>query len=125
MNLHLFDVKSIKNVELRRKTFKTTQKYKSDQITMNCIDFTSKPSIMMSYVANHTKQHKTTKVIKLQWLASIWCQNIENYKSDQNTKTCIDFMSKRSKQLKTTKAIKLQWIASIWCQNIENNPKLK
>ena len=41
MNLHLFDVKSIKNVELRRKTFKTTQKYKSYQITMNCIDLTS------------------------------------------------------------------------------------
>ena len=41
MNLHLFDVKSIKNVELRSKTFKTTQKYKSDQITMNCIDLTS------------------------------------------------------------------------------------
>ena len=33
---------------------------------------------MLSYVAMHSKQHKTTKVIKLQWLASIWCQNIEN-----------------------------------------------
>ena len=162
MNLHRFDVKSIPNVELRRKTFKTTQKYKSDQIAMNCIDFisnrskqlklqsdqitmscidltskrskqlkTSKEiklrwicidlmsnrSKMLSYVAMHSKQHKTTKVIKLQCLASIWCQNIENYKSDQNTKTCIDFMSNRSKQLKTTKAIKLQCIASIWSQN--------
>ena len=72
---------------------------------------------MLSYVAMHSKQHKTTKVIKLQWLASIWCQNILNYKSDQNTKTCIDFMSNRSKQLKTTKAIKLQCIASNWRQN--------
>ena len=34
--LHRFDVKTIKNVELRRKTFKTTQNYKSNQIT--CID---------------------------------------------------------------------------------------
>ena len=90
---------------------------------------------MLSYVAMHSKQHKTTKVIKLQWLASIWCQNILNYKSDQNTKTCIDFMSNRSKQLKTTKAIKLQCIASIWrqndqkswvtSQNIPNNAKLR
>ena len=33
---------------------------------------------MLSYVAMHSKQHKTTKVIKLQWLASIWCQNDQN-----------------------------------------------
>ena len=186
-DLHRFHVKPIK----------TTQNYKSDQITMNCIDLTSKRSKMLSYVAKHSKQqqnyksnqittwfasiwcqniennsklqkpktkiviilqwicidltsnrskmlsyvsmhskqHKTTKVIKLQWLASIWCQNILNYKSDQNTKTCIDFMSNRSKQLKTTKAIKLQCIASNWrqndqkccvsSQNIQNNAKLQ
>ena len=151
------------NDELRRKTFKTTQKYESDQIIMNCVDLTSKRSKMLSYVANHSKLRKTTKVIKIQWLASIWCpndqnnakqrkwsnydefasiwrqndlkcwvtsQNIQNnaklqkwskyndlhrfdvktikttqnYKSDQNTMTCIDMMSK---------VIKLQWIASI------------
>ena len=129
-----------KNVELRRNAFKTTQNYKSNQITMTCIYLMSKHwkqpktkiviilrwiciylmsnrSKMLSYVSMHSKQHKTTKVIKLQWLASIWCQNILNYKSDQNTKTCIDFMSNRSKQLKTTKAIKLQCIASNWRQN--------
>ena len=82
-----------------------------------CIYLMSNRSKMLSYVSMHSKQHKTTKVIKLQWLASIWCQNILNYKSDQNTKTCIDFMSNRSKQLKTTKAIKLQCIASNWRQN--------
>ena len=42
---------------------------------MNCIDLTSKGSKMLSYVANHSKQRQTTKVIKKQWLASIWCQN--------------------------------------------------
>ena len=63
------------NDELRRKTFKTTQNYESDQIIMNCIDLTSKRSKMMSYVAKHSKLLKTTKVIKIQWLASIWCQN--------------------------------------------------
>ena len=40
--LHWFDVKTIKNAELRRKKFKTTQNYKTDQITMNCIDLMSK-----------------------------------------------------------------------------------
>ena len=40
--LHRFDVKTIKNVELRRKTFKTTQNYKTDQIIMYCIDLMSK-----------------------------------------------------------------------------------
>ena len=92
---------------------------------MTCIDLTSKRSKMLSYVAKHSKQRKTTKVIKIQWLESIWCQNIQNnaklrnrlnynelhrldvktietklnYKSDQNPMTCIDLTSKRSKML--------------------------
>ena len=76
-----------RNVELRIKTFKTTQNYKSNQTTMNCIDLTSKRSKMFSYFAKHSKQRKTTKVIKLQWIASIWHQNdlkcsvtLQNYK---------------------------------------------
>ena len=40
--LHRFDVKTIKNVVLRPKPFQTQKNYKSDQITMNCIDLTSK-----------------------------------------------------------------------------------
>ena len=96
--LHRFDV--IKNVEIRRKTFKTTQNYKrsnynefhrfdvktitttqnyeSDQIIMHCINLTSKRSKKLSYVPKHSKQRKTTKVIKLQWIASIWRQNDHN-----------------------------------------------
>ena len=106
--LHRFDVKTIKNVELHRKTFKTTQKYKTDQITMNCIDLMSKRSKMLSYVAKHSKQRKTTKVIKLQWIASIWRQNdkkcwvmsqniqtTQNYKTDQIIMYCIDLTSKQ------------------------------
>ena len=85
---------------------------------------------MLSYVPNHSKQLKPTKVIKLQWIASIWCQKhqtTQNYKSDQITRKCMDLTSKRtkmlsyvpnhSKQRKSTKFIKVQWIASIWCQN--------
>ena len=148
MNLHRFDVKTIKNVELRRKTFKTTRNYKSNQIMTICIDLTSKRSKTLSYVAKHSKQRKTTKVIKIQLLASIRrrkdkkcrvkSQNIKttpNYESDQIIMNCIDLTSKRSKMLsyvakhakqrKTTKVIKLQWLASIWCQKHQNNEKLQ
>ena len=83
--LHRFDVKTIK----------TTQNYKSDRITINCMDLTSELS----------KQRKT------------W--------SDQNTMNCIDFMTKRSKQRKTPKVIKIQWLAWIWWQNDQNNAKLR
>ena len=97
---------------------------------MNCMDLTLKRSKMFSYVPNHSKQLKPTKVFKLQWTASIWCQKhqtTQNYKSDQITMKCMDLTSKRtkmlcyvgnhSKQRKSTKVIKVQWIASIWCQN--------
>ena len=97
---------------------------------MNCIDLTSKRSKMFSYVPNHSKQLKPTKVIKLQWIASIWCQKhqtTQNYKSDQITTKCMDltsngtkmlsYVGNHSKQRKSTKVIKVQWIASIWCQN--------
>ena len=59
---------------------------------MNCIDLTSKQSKMLSYVVKHSKLRKTTKEIKLQWIASIWHQNdlkcwdtLQNYKSDHIT----------------------------------------
>ena len=88
-DLHQFDVKTIKNVELRRKTFKTTQNYKTYQFTMNCIDWMSKHQTnaelqKWSYFdefasiwhQNDQIQRKSTKVIKLQWIASIWRQTI-------------------------------------------------
>ena len=81
-------------------------KLKNDQITMNCIDLTSKRSKILSYVAKHSKQRKTTKVIKIQLLASIRrrkdkkcrvkSQNIKttpNYESDQIIMNCIDLTS--------------------------------
>ena len=148
-DLHRYDVKSdhnydefgsiwrtktIKNIELRRKPFKTTLNYKSDQNTMTFTDLMS----------NTSKQHKTTiwcqiKIIKLHelhrfdvktikttqnyrsdqigrqneqkcWVTSKTFKTTLNYKSDQNTMTCIDLMSKRSKQRKTPNAIKWRWI---------------
>ena len=128
--MHRFDVKTIKNR-------KTTKAIKLRSI---CIDLTSKRSKMLSYVAKHSKQRKTTKLVKLQWIASIWCQNVES-KHRKTTKAikfrsiCIDLTSKRSKMLsyvakhskqrKTTKLIKLQWIASIWCQNDQKSQNYK
>ena len=60
------------------KMIKTNLNYKSDQNPMTCIDLTSKRSKMLSYVAKHSKQRKTTKPIKLQWIASLGCQNDQN-----------------------------------------------
>ena len=70
------------------KSWVTYQNYKSDQITMNCIDLMSKRSKMLSYVAKHSKERKTIKLSELQWIASIWCQNdqkTQNYKSNYIT----------------------------------------
>ena len=155
------------NVELRRKTFKTKLNYKSDQNPMTCIDWTSKRSKtfktevnyksdqnpmnlhrfdvktikMLRYVAKHSKQRKTTKLIKLQWIASIWRQNDQNiqnkaklqkwsksnelHRFDVKTIKMLSYVAKHSKQSKTTKVIKLQWIASIWYQSDQNNAKLQ
>ena len=115
--LLLFDVKTIK----------TTQNYHTDQITMDCIDLTSKQSEMLRYVAklrkwsNYSALHPfDVKTIRnVQWRHKIF-KTTQNYKTDQITMNCCYLMSKRSKQLKTTTLIKLQWIASIWLQN---NPK--
>ena len=77
-----------------------SQNDESDQIIVHCIDLTSKRSKLLSYVAKlqndqiivhwidltskrfktwvtsqNYKSDQTTKVIKLQWIASIWHQN--------------------------------------------------
>ena len=100
--------------------------YKSDLITMNCIDF----------ISNRFKTTQITKAIKLQWIASIWrhndqkcwvtSQNIQNNAKVQKRSNYDQLHRFHLKSIKTTqitKVIKLQWLASIWCQNIENNPK--
>ena len=95
-------LKTIKNVELRRKTFKTTQKYESHQITMNCIDLTSKRSKTV-----------TSQTFKTQ-----------NYKSDQIIMNCIDLMSKTSHQRKTTKVILFRCICIDLTSKRSKNAKL-
>ena len=90
---------------------------------------------MCSDVTKHSKQRKTTKLIKLQWIASIRCQNDQNNSklctnSIKLRSICIDLTSKQSKMLryvekhskqrKQTKVIKLYCIASIWRLNDQN-----
>ena len=127
MNLHRFDVQTIKNVELRRKpfktaklqkwskyndfqrfdvkNFKTTQNCKSNEITMNCIDITSKWSKMLLC----RKTFETTENYKSDQIGRQNEQNDElrrktfkttqNYESDQIIMSCIDLTSERSKML--------------------------
>ena len=69
------DVKTSKNVELRRRTFKTAKLQKWS-------NWTSKRSKMLSYVANHSKplNYKSDQIGRLNeqqwWVTS---QNIQNY----------------------------------------------
>ena len=130
------------------KTIKTNLNYKSDQNPMTCIDLTSKRSIMLSLVPKHSKQRKTTKPIKLQWIASIGCQNDQNksklqkwsksndlHRFDLKTINNVEF---GPKTFKTTQNYKIDqnpmtcidliqndqkcWVTS---QNIQNNAKLQ
>ena len=121
------------------KTIKTTQNYKRDQITINLHRFDVK-TIKNIEVRSHSKHiniqnksktlrygRKTTKLIKLKCIASIWRQNdlkswdtSLNYdltsKSNQITMDCIDLTSKRSKTLRHRLRRS---------QNIQNNVKLQ
>ena len=74
---------------------------------------------MLRYFAKHSKQRKTTKLIKItNELHRFDVKTIKtfktklNYKSDQNPMSCIDLTSKRSKC----------WVTS---QNIQNKAKLQ
>ena len=125
MNLHRFDVKTIKNVELRLNAFKTTQNYKSDQITMTCIDWCQNilnyksdqnTKTCIDFMSNRSKQLKTTKAIKLQWIASIWrhndqkcwvtSQNIQNNAKLQKWSKYKDLHRFHVKTIKTTQNYK-------------------
>ena len=123
MNLHRFDVQTIKNVELRRKPFKTaklqkwskyndlhrfdvkniktTLNYESDQIgrqneqkcwvTSQNIQNNAKLQKWSNYDELHAFDIKTNKNVAL---GRKPFKTTQNYKSDQNTMTCIDLMSK-------------------------------
>ena len=133
--------KPIKCNELHRldvKTIKTKLNYKSDQNPMTCIDLTSKRSKMLSYVAKHSKQRKTTKTHQMQWIASIGCRNDQNKAKLQKwsksndlhrfafkTINNVEFGPKTFKTTQNYKTYQMQWIASIGCRNDQNKAKLQ
>ena len=89
-DLHRFDAR----------TFKTKQNYKTDQITMNCIDSSKRSK-------NKAKLQK-------------WSKSNDLHRFDVKT---IKNVELRRKTCKTTKVIKIQWLASIWRQNDKNDSK--
>ena len=101
----------VKHSKLRK-----TQNYKSHQIRINLHRFDVKTIKNVEYVANHSKQRKTTKVIKLQWIASIWCQKHQTNAKLQKRSYFDEFASIwRQNEQKC-------WVTS---QNIQNNAKLR
>ena len=111
-DLQRFDVKTIYNDEVRRKTFKTMQNCKSNQITMNCIDITSKWSKMLLC----RKTFKTTQNYKnyqITWISSIWCPNDQNNAKQRKWSNYDQFASIWPNDQNNAK----QRIASIWGQN--------
>ena len=113
------------------KTIKTTQNSKNVQNTMTCIDLMTKRSkqrkttkaIELLWIAsiwrqndqNNAKLQKQSNYDQFAFNRRLNDQNVElrrktfktmlNYKSAQNTMTCIDLMTKRSKQRNTTRTI--------------------
>ena len=127
-DLHRFHVKTIKNVELRRKTFKTTQNYKTHQMQwialIGCKNDQNKAKLQKWSKSNDLHRFDLKTINNVEFGPKTF-KTTQNYKTDQITMNCIDWMSKLSKQSKTTKPIKLQWIASIGCQNYQNKAKLQ
>ena len=111
-----------KNIDLRRKQFKTTQSYKTDQSTMNCIDWMTKRSdnAKLRKLSNYDELHRfhvnNAKLRKLNFTLN---KNVElrrkpfrtthNYKRDQITMNLhrydvkkIENVELRRKTFKTT-----------------------
>ena len=120
-------------IELHRldgKTIKTKLKlnYKSHRNPMTSIDFTAKRSkcwVTSQNIQNNAKLQNQSNYIELHRLDGKTIKTTQNYKSNQITMTCIDWMSKRSKQRKTTKVIKLQWLACINVKTIKTKLNYK
>ena len=150
MNWDRFDLKTIKNVEVRRKTLKITENYKTDQLqwikltwgqndwkrwgTSQNIQNNGKLqnwSITMICIDLRSKRSENPQSNNKQ-LASIWRQYDQNNAklrkwSDYNELHRFDVKTIKTFELrrKTTKVIKLQWIASIWHQKDQTNAKLQ
>ena len=156
--MHRFDVKTIKTFELGRKTTKvikllwiasiwhqnnlkcgdTGQNYKSNQITMNCIDLMSndlKCWDTSQNIQNYAKLRKSSNYNELHRFDVKKIKPTQNYKSDLISMNWDRFDLKtiknvevRRKTLKTTENYKtdqLQWIASTSGQNDQKTQNYK
>ena len=112
INLHRFDVKTIKNIEVRSqniqnnaklqnwsnynelilldvKTIKTTQNYKRDQITINLHRFDvktiKKSSVTSQNIQNNAKLHNWSNYNELLLFDVKTIKTTQNYKRDQIT----------------------------------------
>ena len=98
MNLDRFDVQTIKNIELRRKPFKTAKLQKW-----------SKYNDFHRFDVKYIKTTQNYKNYQITWIASIWCQNYQNNAKLQKRS---NWTSKRAKMLS-------------YVENIQNNAKLQ
>ena len=145
--MHRFDIKTIKNVELRQ-TFKIAKtkemlsyvvaKLQKWSYYMNLHRFDVKTITKLNYKRDqitmnlHQFDIKTIKNVESRHKTF---KTTQNYKTDQITMICIDLMWKRSKNLKLKKQSNNEQFASIWhqndqkrwgtSQNIQNNTKLQ
>ena len=146
INLHRFDVKTIKNVELRRKTLKTTQNAKlqkqsnKDQFASIWGQNDQKCWVTSQIILNNAKLRKSSNYNELHrfdvknikptqnYKSDLISMNLhrfdvrtikttQNYESDQIIMHCIDLTSKRSKIAKLQKQSNYDQFASIWRQN--------
>ena len=144
--LHRFDIKTIKNVELRRKTLKTTQNAKlqkqsnKDQFASIWRQNDQKCWVTSQNIQNNAKLRKSSNYNELHrfdvknikptqnYKSDLISMNLhrfdvrtikttQNYESDQIIMHCIDLTSKRSKIAKLQKQSNYDQFASIWRQN--------
>ena len=96
------------------------QNYKSNQITMDCIDFTSKRSKTLSYVA---KLQKSSNYNELHWFDVKRIENNELHRFDVKKSKERKTTKLRRKTFKTTQNYEsdhITIIASIWRPNHQN-----
>ena len=122
-DLHRFDVKTIKNVELRRKAFKTMQNYKTDQMqwiaSVGCQNDQNKAKLQ-----KWSKLQKSSKLQKWSKLQR-WSKSNDLHRFDVKTIKNVELRRKTFKTMQNYKTDQMQWIASIGCQNDQNKAELQ
>ena len=110
--MHRFDVKTIKNVEFRRKTTKLVW---SNYNVLHRFD--------VKTIKTFELGGKTTKLIKLQWIATIWhSKRSKTVQKSQHNAKLQKWSNYNELHRFDVKTIKKCWVTS---QNIQNYAKLQ